>query len=62
MNNDPFKKNLFNLSFTIHPKRESIEKIVQKLDDVDLTVDVMSSYPVAERMLKNVFNKTNDER
>lgn len=60
--NDPFKKhNLYNLSFTVHPKREPIEKIIQKLDDIDLIIDVMTSYPVAERMLNNVF-KTNKER
>lgn len=36
---------------------ESVEDIVARLDNVDETVDAMTSYPTAERMLNDLFNK-----
>ncbi len=38
-------------------KKETVEQMLTRLDSVDETVNAMTSYPVAERMLNNLFNK-----
>lgn len=61
---DELFKNL-NFSFSTFPvysfshikKQETVDETIARLDSVDETVDAMTSYPTAERMLNNLFNK-----
>ena len=48
----PINTYKFNIT---HP--EPVEDIIARLDNVDETVDAMTSYPTAERMLNDLFNK-----
>ena len=68
---DPNKKfdDLFkNFSFSFHTvpinsfsnlfqKQETPEEMIARLDEDDAIVDAMTSYPTAERMLNDLFNK-----
>ncbi len=38
-------------------KKETVEEMVARLDEVDATVNAMISYPTAERMLNDLFKK-----
>ena len=66
---DPNKKfdDLFkNLSFSFHTvpinafkfpiyKQETIEETIARLDEIDETVDAMTSYPQAKKMLDKLY-------
>ena len=60
---DLFKN--INFSFTTFPihsfkhiqKQETVEEAIARLDEDDAVVDAMTSYPTAERMLNDLFNK-----
>jgi predicted CoA-binding protein len=66
---DPNKKyeDLFkniNFSFSTVPvnfnyiqKQETAEEMIARLDEVDETVDAMTSYPQAKKMLDKVYGK-----
>ena len=61
---DDLFKNL-NFSFSTFPvysfkniqKQETVEEAIARLDEDDAVVDAMTSYPTAERMLNDLFNK-----
>ena len=60
---DDLFKNI-NFSFSTVPvnfnyiqKQETVSEMIARLDSVDETVDAMTSYPTAERMLNDLFNK-----
>ena len=60
---DDLFKNI-NFSFSTVPvnfnyiqKQETVSEMIARLDSVDETVDAMTSYPTAETMLNNIFNK-----
>ncbi len=60
---DDLFKNL-NLSFTVpvgayrfSKPIETVEQTIARLDEVDETVDAMTAYPTAERMLNDLFSK-----
>jgi hypothetical protein len=38
-------------------KKETTEEIIARLDEVDETVDAMTSYPQAKKMLDKVYGK-----
>ena len=38
-------------------KQETADEMIARLDEVDEVVDAMTSYPTAERMLNDLFNK-----
>ena len=42
--------------FPVH-KQETVEEMTARLDEVDETVDVMTSYPQAKKMLDKVYGK-----
>jgi hypothetical protein len=42
--------------FPVH-KKETIEEMTARLDEVDETVDAMTSYPQAKKMLDKVYGK-----
>lgn len=44
-------------SFNLFQKQETPEEMIARLDEVDQVVDAMTSYPTAETMLNNIFNK-----
>ena len=44
-------------SFNLFQKQETVEEMIERLDSVDETVDAMTSYPTAERMLNDLFKK-----
>lgn len=53
-----------NFSFTVpvgvyrfNQPVETVEETIARLDEVDETVDAMTAYPTAERMLNDLFNK-----
>jgi hypothetical protein len=50
----PFNVHRFN-----HPvhKKETVEEALARLDEVDETIDVMTSYPQAKKMLDKVYGK-----
>jgi hypothetical protein len=43
-------------TFNFFPQ-ETAEQMIARLDEVDETVDAMTAYPIAERMLNELFNK-----
>ena len=43
--------------FTSFEKRETADEMIARLDADDAVIDAMSSYPTAERMLNDLFNK-----
>jgi len=60
---DLFKN--INFSFTTFPihsfkhiqKQETTEEMLARLDADDAVIEAMTSYPTAERMLNDLFNK-----
>ena len=59
---DLFKN--FNFSFTVpvnayhfHKKVETAEQMIARLDEVDETIDAMSDYPQAKKMLDKLYGK-----
>jgi hypothetical protein len=58
---DLFKNLNFSFStvpvFNYIPKRETTEEMIARLDDVDETVDAMSEYPQAKKMLDKLYGK-----
>ena len=60
---DLFKS--LNFSFSTFPvysfkhtqKQETVDEMIARLDEDDAVVDAMTSYPTAERMLNDLFNK-----
>ena len=38
-------------------KNETVEEMVERLDEVDAVIDVMTSYPTAEKMLDKLYGK-----
>ena len=60
---DLFKNLNFSFStFPIHSfkhvqKQETVDEMIARLDNDDAVIDAMSSYPTAERMLNDLFNK-----
>jgi hypothetical protein len=38
-------------------KKETVEETIARLDEVDETVDAMTSYPQAKKMLDKVYGK-----
>lgn len=44
-------------SFNHIQKQETADEMIARLDRDDEIVDAMSSYPTAERMLNDLFNK-----
>jgi hypothetical protein len=67
--NDPNKKfedilKNINFSFTVpvgtykfNQPVETVEQTIARLDEVDETVDAMTSYPQAKKMLDKVYGK-----
>lgn len=61
---DDLFKNL-NFSFSTFPvysfkniqKQETVDEMIARLDADDAIVEAMTSYPTAERMLNDLFNK-----
>lgn len=45
------------ISFNYIQKQETADEMIARLDEVDEVVDAMTSYPNAERMLNDLFNK-----
>lgn len=43
-------------SFNIFPK-ETAEEMIERLDEVDETVDAMTEYPQAKKMLDKLYGK-----
>lgn len=43
--------------FTTFDNQETADEMIARLDSIDETVDAMTSYPTAERMLNDLFNK-----
>ena len=43
--------------FTTFEKQETAEEMIARLDNDDAVIEAMSSYPTAERMLNDLFNK-----
>ncbi len=39
------------------PKQETVDEMLARLDADDAVIDSMTSYPTAERMLNDLFNK-----
>jgi hypothetical protein len=44
-------------SFNNRSKQETIEEMTARLDEVDETVDAMTSYPQAKKMLDKLYGK-----
>lgn len=44
-------------SFSHIKKQETVDEMLQRLDADDAVIDSMTSYPTAERMLGDLFNK-----
>ena len=44
-------------SFNLFQVPETPEEMIARLDEDDAIVDAMTSYPTAERMLNDLFNK-----
>jgi hypothetical protein len=38
-------------------KKETVEEMIERLDAGDAVVDVMNSYPTAEKMLNELYGK-----
>ena len=56
------RSNRFNkitYSYTIMPSKtvESTERMINRFDEIDVTVDAMERYPVAIKMLNDLFKK-----
>ncbi len=53
----------FSVPFSVHKfkqpihKKETAEEMLARLDDVNETVDAMTSYPQAKKMLDKVYGK-----
>jgi hypothetical protein len=53
----------FSVPFNVHKfnnpiqKKETAEEMLARLDEVDETVDAMTSYPQAKKMLDKVYGK-----
>ena len=45
------------VSFNYIQKQETADEMIARLDRDDEIVDAMTSYPTAERMLNDLFNK-----
>ena len=60
---DDLFNQIFSFSVPIHTykfpvqKKETAEEMIARLDADDAMIDAMTSYPTAERMLNDLFNK-----
>lgn len=45
------------ISFNYIQKQETADEMIARLDNDDAIIDAMTSYPTAERMLNDLFNK-----
>jgi hypothetical protein len=48
--------NVHRLNHPVH-KKETVEEALARLDEVDETIDAMTSYPQAKKMLDKVYGK-----
>lgn len=39
-------------------KKETVEKMIERMDADDAVIDVMNSYPTAEKMLNKLYGKS----
>jgi hypothetical protein len=38
-------------------KKETVEEMIERLDEADAVIDAMNSYPTAEKMLNELYGK-----
>lgn len=48
---------IHSFKFSNFEKKETVDEMLQRLDADDAIIDSMTSYPTAERMLNDLFNK-----